>query len=246
MLMLRFAGERLFQPQHHAIQKAQLSRKPGQAIRKHQSPDKQEQRAARYFDGVKVLSEALVKTKEAAQPQCRQDKRDGQSGGINGEKKNSAGDRVAGGGNGQNGGENRPDAGSPAKSKSKAHQEPAPGAGLAAEIPEMNVAVQPAGQHRAQKKNHRDSQNLNRSETSAGESRPRKQQPGSRRKNRSHNQPGANRNLREEADQVQPEQYDQRSRNWRQQVAVAHQKLAYRAGRCAKGNEHHRKAADKR
>src|SRR5229473_5721628 len=188
--MLCFAGERLFQPQHHAIQEAKLSRKPGQAIREHQSPDEQEQHAARYLDGVKVLSKALVKAQEAAQPQCRQKKRDRQSRGINGEKKNTAGDRVAGSRNGQNGGENRPDAGSPAKSKSKAHQKPAPGTGLAAEIPEMNVAVQPAGQHRAQKKNHRDSQNLNRSETSAGESRTRKQQPGSCCKDRSHNQPG--------------------------------------------------------
>src|SRR6266851_9029360 len=199
MLMLRFAGERLFQPQHHAIQKAKLSRKPGQAIRKHQSPDKQEQHAARYFDGVKVLSEALVKAQEAAQPQCRQKKRDRQSRGINGEKKNTAGNGVAASGKNEHSSENRADAGSPAKSKSKAHQKPAPGAGLAAEIPEMNVAVQPAGQHRAQKKNHRDSQNLHRSETSAGESRTRKQQPGSCSKDRSHNQPAANRNLREEA-----------------------------------------------
>src|SRR5260370_39616986 len=113
MLMLRFAGERFFQPQHHAIQESKLSRKPGQAIRKHQSPDKQKQHAARYFHGVEVLSEALVKAQEAAQPQRGKKKRDGQSRGIHGEKKNTARERVAGGGKGQNGGGERAQAREP-------------------------------------------------------------------------------------------------------------------------------------
>ena len=61
-------------------------------------------------------------------------------------------------------------------------------------------------------------------------------------KNHSEDDSGTQSQFRKPADQVQPKQNNQRSRDWRKCVAILLQEGAHHAGGSSEGNEHHRKA----
>src|SRR6266699_4864351 len=104
---------------------SQFTRKPGQAIEEDQIAHCQQQRAAAHFDRMQVAAKALVEAEKWIDAQRREQKRNCQAGGIEGQKKNAARNRLGRGGHGQHAGQDWPDAGSPAKSEGKAEQKAA-------------------------------------------------------------------------------------------------------------------------
>jgi hypothetical protein len=55
------SSQSVFQPQYDGIEKTELANQPGKPVEKYKSANEQQQRAAKYFDGVEILSEALIK-----------------------------------------------------------------------------------------------------------------------------------------------------------------------------------------
>src|SRR5271163_2445630 len=126
------------------IEKRELAGKPGEPVQEHQATDGQQQDAAENFDGVQVAAKLLIEAQEAADAERGDQKRNRETGGIDGQQKNSLPYRVARGCDCEHAGENGADAGRPAEGEGETHQEAAGGSRLAAEIAETNVAIEPA------------------------------------------------------------------------------------------------------
>src|SRR5712692_6579074 len=116
--------------QRKTVQECQFTREPGQLVEEDQSADEQKQSAAEKFHGMEIFAKVLVESHELADAQSREQKRNGEARGIHREEKNAAGNRVAGGGERENGGEDGADARGPAESEREAEQKAAPNAGL--------------------------------------------------------------------------------------------------------------------
>src|SRR6266478_2611105 len=159
-------GQGFLKPQNDAVEKAKLSGHPRQAVGEDQAADKKKQSAAEEFDGVEMLSEALVEAQELANAQSGEQERHGQARGVNSKEENAAGDGVTGGGEGEDGGEDWSDAGSPAERKGKAEEKTAPDAGLRAAGAEANVAIEPAGHGRAKEADKGKREKVDEAETS--------------------------------------------------------------------------------
>src|SRR5271169_3381305 len=193
--------QRVFQPQNHGVQKTELAYQPRQPVDEYQAADEQKQRAAKYFDGVKILSEALIELQELPDSERSQQKRNGQARGINGQKQDAAGDGVAGGGESQHGGENRPDARGPPEGKRKAEKKAAPDARLRAGAAQVNVAIEPAGHRWSEKSDHGKREKVNRAQT--GDERPAAQKSdyANHRQHRSEDESRADAQLDQQAQQ---------------------------------------------
>src|SRR5258708_4533323 len=134
-----------------AVQESQFSREPGQLVDEDKAPDEQKQSAAEKFDGMEIFSKVLVENHELADAEGREQEGNSQAGGVDGEEQDAARNRVAGGGERENGGENWADAGRPAEGEREAQEEAAPDARLGGAAAKVNVAIQPAGHRRAKK-----------------------------------------------------------------------------------------------
>ena len=143
------ARQSFFQPQNGAVQEAELAYQPGQLVDEDQPPHEEKQGSAKEFDGVEILSEALIEAEKLSDADSRQQERHCQTGGVHGEKQYPAGDGVAGRGEGEHGGENWPDAGRPAKSKRKAEEEATEETRLRAGAAKVNIAIEPLCESRA-------------------------------------------------------------------------------------------------
>jgi len=99
---------------------------------------------------VQVFPEIFVEAQEGAEADSSEEEWNGESGGIDREEKNAAGDGFAGGGECENGGEDGADTGRPAKGESEAEKKAAEDAGLGVLVAEMDVTIKPAGELRAQ------------------------------------------------------------------------------------------------
>src|SRR6267378_4354204 len=80
------------------VQEGLFSREPCQLVEEDEAPDEKEQRTAEEFHGVQVFPEIFVETQELAEEDGGQKKRNGESGGVDGQEKNAAGNGFAGGG----------------------------------------------------------------------------------------------------------------------------------------------------
>src|SRR5882757_8695507 len=105
---------------------------------------------------MQIFPEIFVETEELAEEDGGEKKRNGESGGVDGQEKNAAGNGFAGGGESENGGEYRADAGRPSKGEGKAEEKTAEDAGLGVLAAEMDVAVEPAGELRAEEADQRE------------------------------------------------------------------------------------------
>src|ERR1700730_15511008 len=119
-------------------------------LRKTSPADKEQERAAENFHRVEIFSKVFVKRHEPADPDSGEQEGDGQARRIDGQEQDAPGDGVAGCRGGQDRGEDRADARRPAKSESKTEQEAAPRARLPDGAAKMDVAIEPAGQGRAE------------------------------------------------------------------------------------------------
>src|SRR6202030_1067967 len=126
------AGQGFLQPQNDGVEKAEFAGHPRQAIDENQPAHKKQQSSAEYFDGVQMLSEALIKTQELSDAERGEEKRHGEAGGIHRKQQNAARDGIAGGGERQHRGKNRSDTRRPVERERGAEQEPAPDAGALA------------------------------------------------------------------------------------------------------------------
>src|SRR5579859_314813 len=228
------ARQRFFQPQNGAVQETELAYQPGQLVDEDQPPHEEQQGSAKEFDGVEILSEALIESEKLSDAQRRQQEGDSQPGGVDGERQNPAGDGVAGRGEGKHGSENWPDAGRPAKSKSEAEEETAKDTGLRGGTAKMNIAIEPLCESRAKESDDRERKKVDPAE--AEEERA-VTQDGCDTQNYEDGAgdcSGAETEFHQHADQVQTEKQDQRTGNGREQRAVLPKKSADGARRSAK------------
>src|SRR4029077_19230263 len=112
-----------------------------------------------------MLSKALIEAQEAADAEGGEEKRHGEPRGVDGQEENAAGNGLAGGGQGEHGGEDRADAGSPSEGESETEKEAAPHAGLRAGGAQADVAIEPAGHGRAEETDQREREKMNVAET---------------------------------------------------------------------------------
>src|SRR5580698_5739296 len=142
--------------QRKLIEKRELARQPREAVQEYQAAHGEQQNSAENFHGVQVAPKLLIEPQEAADAKRGDEKRDRKTCGIHSQQKNSLPDRVARGGDCEDAGQDGADAGRPAEGEGETHQKSAGGSGLAAEILKTNVAIEPAGERRAQQKNQGD------------------------------------------------------------------------------------------
>src|SRR5579862_6547226 len=127
---------------------------------------------------MQVPAEFLIKAQELVDPDCGEQERHGQSRRIHRKQKNASGNRLRVRGQDQDSGEDRADARGPAKGESEAEEKTAGYAGkrtgglgfrlgLAAEIVEAHVAVEPACQRWSSQENQSNREQLHRAEDSA-------------------------------------------------------------------------------
>jgi len=229
--------ERSFQPQDSVVQETELAREPRQPVDKNQAANEKQERAAEEFDGVEMLSEALVKTEKLADAECGEKEGNGEAGRIDGKKKDAACDGVTGSGKGEDAGEDRANAGSPTESEGKAEKKAAPEAGLLPGIAEMNVAIEPASEGRAEEADDGKREKVNLSE--AGEERPAVEESDDpkRREKRAKDDADARFEASQSADEMQAEEKDQGAGDGSEERAVLEKKVADRAGGSAEGNK---------
>ena len=99
---------------------------------------------------MQVFPEIFVEAEERTKADGGEEKWDGESGGIDGEEKDAARNGFAGGSKGEDGGEDRADARSPSEGECKAEKKAAEDAGLGVLAAEMDVAIEPASELRAE------------------------------------------------------------------------------------------------
>src|ERR1700752_2761509 len=115
---------------------------------------------------MEMTAESLVKTQELGDSNRGEQERNREARRIHRQQKNAAGNRLRVRSQHQHGGENRSDAGRPAKGKSKAEQKSAGYSGeraprfylffrLTAEVVEADVSIEPARERRSGEKNER-------------------------------------------------------------------------------------------
>src|SRR3984885_3235055 len=223
-----------------------MLRKPGEPVHKYQCADKQQKNSAENLDRVQMPAEFLVKLQKPPNTDRSDQKWNCESRRIAGQQQHTLANSVLGRGDGQHARPDSADTARPAERKGKAEKETAYDSGLAAstDIAQMDVTIQPAGHRRPQQENERGSIELDRLQDQVRAAAQRQSESYGDKQD-SHDQPGANGNLHQPADQVQPEQDDQGSCNRGQQKLVLQQERADRARRCAKGDEHRRKSQDK-
>ena len=102
---------------------------------------------------MKILSKVFVEDHELADAQCGEKERNRKAGGIDGEEQDAARDGVAASGKNEHGAEDRADARRPAESEGEAEEEAAPDAGLRGLGAEVDVAIEPARERRAEESN---------------------------------------------------------------------------------------------
>src|SRR5258708_28282000 len=100
---------------------------------------------------MEIFSKVLVENHELADAERGEQERNGEAGGVDGEEQDAAGNGVAGGGERENGGENRADAGRPAEGEREAEEEAAPDARLGGAAAEVDITIQPARYRRTEK-----------------------------------------------------------------------------------------------
>src|SRR5207245_8989145 len=147
------------------IQKREFGREPGQLIEENQAAHKQKQGPAENLHSMEILSKILIKSHELADPQSCQQKGDGQARGIHRKQENASRDRMAGCGERENRGKNRPDAGSPPEGERKTQQEAAPDARLRDIAAKVHIAVEPARQGGTEESNQRERKEVHRLES---------------------------------------------------------------------------------
>src|SRR6267378_3244435 len=154
----------------------------------------------------KIFSKILVKSHELADAEGREQKRNGEASGVDGEEKDAAADGVAGGGESKHGGEDGADAGRPAEGEREAEKEAAPDAGLRGFAVKVNVAIEPTGHGRAEKADEREREEMSSAES--GEKRGVSKKRGDSEGDQEHaeDDAGAKIELDERADEVKAEE----------------------------------------
>src|SRR5260370_27917308 len=105
---------------------------------------------------MEIFSKVLIENHKLADAERGEQERNGEACGVNGEEQDATGDGVTGGGERENGGENRADARRPAEGERETQEEDAPGARLSRAAAEVDIALQPAGHRRAEKAEKRE------------------------------------------------------------------------------------------
>ena len=238
------AGEGALEPKDKAVQEAELSGEPREAVHEDQAADKEQKRAAEEFDGVEMLSEALIKLEKLADAESSEEKGNGQAGGIDGEQEDAAGDGVAGGRQGENRGEDGADAGRPAESEGKAEEKTAPDAGLGAGAAEVDIAIEPTGEGGAEESNDGKGEKMYGGETE--KERPVKQQGEDSKddQNRAKDDSDAHGELCENTQKMQAEQNDERAGDGSELGAMLAQEGADGAGGSSEGDKDYGEADD--
>src|SRR5215469_5211416 len=193
-----------------------------------------------------MLPEILVEAQKMPETKGREQKGNGQSGGIDRQQKHAARNRVASRGQGQNGGKNRTDTRRPAKGESKAQQKAAQDTGFFIAVTQMHVAIQPARQLRSEETDDRKREKM--AGAQSCEKRPAIDEGGDAEshKQSTQNDAGANVHAHQSAEQMQAEEHDERPGDRSEQCPVLPQKSTDGARRSSKRNENHREADDKR
>src|SRR5690242_5170118 len=164
-----------------------------------------------------MLAKALVNLEKTADAQSRKQKRNGETGRIKCEKKNTLPDGIFCRSDCKHAGENRSDARSPAKSKREAHQESAHDSGLiSANIAQVHVAIQPAREARADQEDESDRVEIDGSQMVLRRVRPHAHRKADNYQDRADCNPSLNADLRQSAHKMKAEQDDQGARNRRQ------------------------------
>src|SRR5258708_8827106 len=115
---------------------------------------------------MEIFSKVLVENHELADAERGEQERNGEAGGVDGEEEEAAGNGVAGGGERENGGEDRADARRPAEGEREAQEEAAPDARLRGAAAEVDIAIQPAGHRRAEKADKREREKMRSAQSS--------------------------------------------------------------------------------
>src|ERR1700678_3946881 len=194
---------------------------------------------------MQMLAEFLVKPQEAADAQRGDQKRNRETRRVAGQQKNSFADGIFCSRDGQNTGQNWPDARRPAKRECKTHYKSAERPGLATQAVEAHVTIEPARERRSKEKNKRERKEMNRFQVNTQHGGMKAQRAADRYENRSEHKSHSNRNLREQAGEMQAEHQDQGARNRRERSAIAQQERTHGAGGSPERNEDHGKPDDK-
>src|ERR1700684_2315275 len=117
------ARQCFFQPQNGFVQKAELACQPGQLVDENKRAHEKQQSAAKHFDGVEILSEALIKLEKLSDAEGGQQERYRQTCGVNREKQNPPRNRIAGGGERKHRRENRSDTRRPSERECEPKEE---------------------------------------------------------------------------------------------------------------------------
>src|SRR5579871_2549070 len=230
-MRLLCSGERMLQPQNKGVQETQLGYQPRQPVQENQHADKKKQRTAKQFDGVEILSEALVELHELADAQRGQQEGNGKTSRIHRQQQHAARDRVACGSERQHRGQNRTDARRPSERKREAKKKSTQDARLFASAAQMHIAVEPARHRRPEEPDHGEREEMD--STEPGKKRPAVNQRNDAEdcKENPEDDSDADRQLDENPEQVEAEKKNQRAGDRSQRGAMLPEKSANRAGR---------------
>src|SRR5438128_6214510 len=193
-----------------------------------------------------MLSEALIKLKKLPDTNRGQQKGNRQAGRIGGQKQYTAKNGFTRRCECKDGSKNWSDARRPTKRKCKTKKKTAPNARLLGCAAQVDVAIQPARQCRAEKSNHRKRKEMNCAKMQKEWITVDERNNSERNKNRAKDNSGLECQLDQHPEQMQTKQKDERAGNRRKCRAVLPQKRTDSAGRSPKGNKNGGKSKHER
>src|SRR5580704_256301 len=186
---------------------------------------------------MQILPEILIELQELPDSERGEQEGNRKSGRIHRQQQNSARDRVARRSKRQHRGENWPDARSPPKRERETEQESAPDSRLFPAAAQVNIAIQPARHRRTEESDHREREEMNRAKPGEQPATVYERNHAQNREYDSENDANADGQFYENAEQMQPEEQNQRAGNRRERRAMLAQESADGAGRRAERDE---------
>jgi hypothetical protein len=230
-------GERCFERANEGIEEAEFAGEPGKFIEKYEAADEEEQSAAEKLHDMKIFAEIFVEGHELTDAESGEKKGNGEASGIYGEEKHAAADFIAGSSDSKNRGEDRADAGRPAKGKREAEEESAERARFGDRTLEANVAIEPTRQRGAEKSDDGEREEVDGAKIGKERCVAGKRKCAETDEQNAEDDADAGAELDEDAEEMKAEKKNERASDWSERAAIFLEESADGAGRGTKGYE---------